>query len=871
MILETRPEGYGIRAPHSASSMLSVPGDYGNSLSRSVSPTPTTSSALLEDGILKTVDVPGHDGDPLLEPDHASRSTRHATAESLSPALWEDDALAVFHFTLYTLRPGIVSDRRMSEEAEADLKMMNQHHERPADGGHGDRADHRSHIENGVGATEDEEDVDDTTLNEENGDTMEDAVETLRRRMEAFATEPSTFPSVEIPTSPMQPPLMATHLLSEHGAAGYDASYPLAPKEDEITMCETLVPDDASDLEDDEDEDSEPPADERVIVRELVRDTRSTPHGRPFELRVGRGFAASALELAVRSMRVGEQARFLLRRECTEGFSQLERALRLQDSHSTSRRGSLTANGAHQRRNSSAHTTPLLPGSSLSCLHQHQHLRRRSLDPVDASLMHDLETMPLELHIHMLEHRPPAAGSEEPWWRWSALRRQRHAVVLRQEGNQLYKEGDWMGATARYEMCLTLLEPMPDDHATPVRAEAPSEVCADAQAQETGNGPEVQEDESPDDIRHACQLNLAACALKLRRYAQCIQHCDTVLARRPGNAKAHYRRATARIALGEDLPRAREDLEAARSLMMAELRRRGRRMSEAAPAGLAIQASHGADGHTTVIMLPNGRTDAGANCIGLLEEDGEDLAAVAAAAHMARAMAGAEGEVYSIYGHSSSSSSLQEPHYNGCGAGFSRRASHGYDSNLTATDEEEEEEEEEEDEEAIDAVDGGCSNGEPRSTELQHTFQQLQSAEKTEVIGKLCARGLQGSSEQRVCLVGVQYFQRQRGKPSSSSGLPPVIGTGLVALVLRPPAGVVVLTVLALLNDAPAVMVAPTTACAVLDRLVLVVDRPLAPTILSPPPIAFAVVVVDSPPAPSPMLIALALAVVSIGDTIGIA
>jgi tetratricopeptide (TPR) repeat protein len=416
---------------------------------RAVSPTP---SALLEEGILKTIDVPGEGTEDI----------------------WQEDALAIFHFALYTLRPGT---KRLPIPTPEE----------------------------------------------------EDEVEALRKRMETFSTEP--------------------------------------------------IPE-------------KPPQEERVVIRELIRDTRQTLHGRPFELRIGRGFTAPALETAVRSMQIGEQARFFIRPECTEGFVALERALSLQDAHHSSRRGSLSTTS---RRNSMVH----------GCLHQHA--RRRSLDPLDASITNDLETLPLELHIHMLAYRPPI--TDEPWWCWSAAKRQEQAIALRQEGNQFYKEGDWLGATARYEMALSLLEPMPDDDRLDKALE-----------------------ESMEDIRHVCQLNLAACTLKLRRYKECIEYCDAVLSRRPGNAKAHYRRASARIALGEALDKAREDLEAARSLMMAELRRRGRRMSEAA---------------ITTSTWMNGQ--------GMLEEEGEDLAAVAAASQVARTMAG-QGEIYSIYHNHSTTS-----------------------------------------------------------------------------------------------------------------------------------------------------------------------------------------------------------------------
>ena len=49
----------------------------------------------------------------------------------------------------------------------------------------------------------------------------------------------------------------------------------------------------------------------------------------------------------------------------------------------------------------------------------------------------------------------------------------------------------------------------------------------------------------------SCQLNLAACALKLNDPADAIKHCDKVLETHPENAKALYRRGQARTAMSE--------------------------------------------------------------------------------------------------------------------------------------------------------------------------------------------------------------------------------------------------------------------------------------------------------------------------------
>lgn len=48
-------------------------------------------------------------------------------------------------------------------------------------------------------------------------------------------------------------------------------------------------------------------------------------------------------------------------------------------------------------------------------------------------------------------------------------------------------------------------------------------------------------------LRQTCCLNLAACKLHLQKYEECIKACDVALELDPGNVKALYRRAEARI------------------------------------------------------------------------------------------------------------------------------------------------------------------------------------------------------------------------------------------------------------------------------------------------------------------------------------
>jgi tetratricopeptide (TPR) repeat protein len=48
-----------------------------------------------------------------------------------------------------------------------------------------------------------------------------------------------------------------------------------------------------------------------------------------------------------------------------------------------------------------------------------------------------------------------------------------------------------------------------------------------------------------------CMKNSSLCQLKLNRYTQCIEQCDEVLEIEPDCTKTLYRKATAKLALGQ--------------------------------------------------------------------------------------------------------------------------------------------------------------------------------------------------------------------------------------------------------------------------------------------------------------------------------
>eukprot|EP01025_Chloroclados_australasicus_P022532 TRINITY_DN2316_c0_g2_i1.p1 TRINITY_DN2316_c0_g2~~TRINITY_DN2316_c0_g2_i1.p1 ORF type:complete len:551 (-),score=77.20 TRINITY_DN2316_c0_g2_i1:412-2064(-) len=90
---------------------------------------------------------------------------------------------------------------------------------------------------------------------------------------------------------------------------------------------------------------------------------------------------------------------------------------------------------------------------------------------------------------------------------------------LKEEGNQLHKQGKYKAAVEKYEQALKNVE-------------------------NVGNGSEAME------LRKACRLNLASCYLKLDQNSNCVKICADILQVDRDNMKALYRRGQALGNLG---------------------------------------------------------------------------------------------------------------------------------------------------------------------------------------------------------------------------------------------------------------------------------------------------------------------------------
>ncbi|KAJ3372177.1 hypothetical protein HDU91_004320, partial [Kappamyces sp. JEL0680] len=272
-------------------------------------------------------------------------------------------------------------------------------------------------------------------------------------------------------------------------------------------------------------------------VRTLISDSRKNDEN-PFELRIGYSFSVQAMEICIKSMKLGERARFLCMPKYVEGFIQLETLMRQEKLNRT-----LKAQGK--------------PPLSMSGCSAH-------ISPEMMQLSQDLDVaigVPLEFEFELLAVQEPNSFTREPW-EMSSEEQYREVPIRKAEGGQLYKQGNYEGSLKKYERCLVLLETL-----------ASSGIVMDLKKEEMDQKRGIHtESIIPKDniiqLRQieewtiACRLNYAACKLKLGDHRAVIIQCTQVLTMEPQNVKALFRRGQSYMLMGRDLDLAHKDFEA---------------------------------------------------------------------------------------------------------------------------------------------------------------------------------------------------------------------------------------------------------------------------------------------------------------------
>jgi tetratricopeptide (TPR) repeat protein len=289
-------------------------------------------------------------------------------------------------------------------------------------------------------------------------------------------------------------------------------------------------------------------------IRTLISNSRENDP-EPFELRIGYSFSVSAMEIGIKTMKVGEKARFLCMPEYCEGFAQLESVMRQEKMN---------------KERAAKGLPPLTVGGC--CAHA---------SPEILELSKGLEATigaPIEFEFELVSVQQPNTFKKEVW-EMEPIQKYQEIPIQKKEAGELYKNGDYQSALAKYEFCLQLLESLSN-----------SGIVLDMRKEEMDKKRGVlSESILPTDnqIRlevieeqfKLCRLNYAACKLKLKDYPPVIQQCTEVLKSDPKCIKALFRRAQAYLESGIHLDLSERDIETLKETIdshspeMQELRR----------------------------------------------------------------------------------------------------------------------------------------------------------------------------------------------------------------------------------------------------------------------------------------------------------
>ena len=273
-------------------------------------------------------------------------------------------------------------------------------------------------------------------------------------------------------------------------------------------------------------------------VRTLISESKNNDP-KPFELRIGYSFSVTAMEICIKSMKVGERARFLCMPQYCDAFIQLETIMRQEKLNRE-----LVAEGKAPLSFSgcSAHMSPEMMAINQS--------------------LEDALGSPLEFEFELLSIQQPDSYEKEAW-EMSPEEKYKEIPVVKDQGAKLYKMGDWPASLKKYERCLVLLETLASSGLVLDMRKEASDIKRGVHTDSDSIVPKdnIVSLDTVDEWTRLCRLNYAACKLKLKDYPSVIIQCTEVLKTDPRNIKALFRRGQAYMELGRDLDLATRDFE----------------------------------------------------------------------------------------------------------------------------------------------------------------------------------------------------------------------------------------------------------------------------------------------------------------------
>lgn len=204
-----------------------------------------------------------------------------------------------------------------------------------------------------------------------------------------------------------------------------------------------------------------------------------------------------------------------------------------------------------------------------------------------------IEGCPLEYEIELLQVQNPGDYEREPW-EMSTHEKYVAAPCTKDEGNELYKKGDYKGALVKYTRALQMLESLAKSREIQDLKRTQNlktdqmerDQWIQKQDQERGVSLTTVDKETAisqnelsieydpglvEKLDLTTRLNYAACQLKLGDYSPVIIQCSEVLNREPKNVKALFRRGQAYFSLGRDLDLASKDFSLIRTILEKDL------------------------------------------------------------------------------------------------------------------------------------------------------------------------------------------------------------------------------------------------------------------------------------------------------------
>ncbi|XP_053207595.1 AH receptor-interacting protein-like [Panonychus citri] len=245
----------------------------------------------------------------------------------------------------------------------------------------------------------------------------------------------------------------------------------------------------------------------RIINGEekIIDDSRKL--GKPMELLIGKKFKLEIWESLVKTMRIGEVARFHCRAATVLNYPFVSKQFRKFASNSGNQRENDHGDHSHE-----SHCCGMALQKSIG----HDDLDELIKSPSDLDFIIEL--------IDVISHD----NYEKEIWQMSSEEQLKQTKELKEKGNQAFRLNNYQEASNFYEKALAILEQL-------ILKEKPGD----------------EEWISLDKMRIPFYSNLAQCKLNLSDYYGAKRACDEVINREPTNVKAWFRRGKANLEIGE--------------------------------------------------------------------------------------------------------------------------------------------------------------------------------------------------------------------------------------------------------------------------------------------------------------------------------